>query len=191
MPSGTDKVASEPDAIPALDANLATRLGRPKMADAPEGNLGKLFGGRSILAPKVSVENEEEGDALSDTSALNAAYDEAKVMEAWDALVADFRTKNKMGLAATLATGEKVFDNPVLKLTVANQVQYDELKECAAQLVHFIRVHVGNGSIGLEVELGELDAPVEFLTPKDRYDQWASAQPALETLRKRLDLDLS
>jgi hypothetical protein len=57
--------------------------------------------------------------------------------------------------------------------------------------LHFIRVHVGNGSIGLEVELGELDAPVEFLTPKDRYDQWASAQPALETLRKRLDLDLS
>jgi hypothetical protein len=31
---------------------------------------------------------------------------------------------------------------------------------------------------------------VEFLTPKDRYQRWAEEQPALDALRKRLDLDL-
>ncbi len=172
-----------------IDAGLATTLGRPKMADKPSGNLGKLLGGRSMLAMAAASAGGEE-EELSDTSGLDSAYDEDRVMVAWKTLVEDQKTKNKMGLAATLATGGWKFQDPVIHLTVANQVQYDELKECATQLLHFVRVEVGNGRIALEVDIAEAVASVGFLTPKDRYQRWAEEKPALEDLRKRLDLDL-
>jgi hypothetical protein len=127
---------------------------------------------------------------LEHTTTLKSAYDESKVRLAWDALVEEMRKRNKMGLAATLATGDLHFEDPLLKLKVANQVQFDELKENATELLHFIRVTVGNGAIAFEVEVAEEAPAAEFLTAKDRYLRWAEQKPELETMRKRLDLDL-
>ncbi len=172
-----------------IDADLATTLGHPKIAEKPTGNLGRLLGAKSMLGMSAQDTSQEE-EELSDTTNLNQAYDEDRVKAVWSALVEEQKTKNKMGLAATLATAGWSFEDPLIKLTVANQVQYDELKECATQLLHFMRTEVGNGRIALEVEVSEVVAEVEFLTPKDRYYRWAEENPALDSLRKRLDLDL-
>ena len=186
---GDENLAPPRPVIAEIDADLAATLGRPKMAEKPSGNLGRLLGGKSMLGMSAVGSSQEE-EELSDTSGLVRDYDEDSVKVAWSALVEDQKSKNKMGLAATLATGEWNFSDATIKLTVANQVQYDELKECATQLLHFVRTEVGNGSIALEVEVSEVEAAVEFLTPKDRYQSWAEENPALETMRKRLDLDL-
>ena len=172
-----------------VDANLATRLGKPKVTAESSGRLGALLGGRSILTADAAEAGDGEIE-LEDLSGLQGDYDETKVKEAWAALVENIRGQNKQGLAATLSHGTLVFNDPVLKLTVANQIQYEELKECATQLLHFVRSHVGNGRLAFEVEVGEVEVKVAFLTPKDRYLQWASEKPALEALRSRLDLDL-
>jgi hypothetical protein len=186
---GDENLAPPRPVIAEIDADLAATLGRPKMAEKPSGNLGRLLGGKSMLGMSAVGSSQEE-EELSDTSGLVRDYDEDSVKVAWSALVEDQKSKNKMGLAATLATGEWSFSDATIKLTVANQVQYDELKECATQLLHFVRTEVGNGSIALEVEVSEVEAAVEFLTPKDRYQSWVEENPALETMRRRLDLDL-
>ena len=173
-----------------IDADLATTLGRPKVSSAPTGKLGALLGGRSVLVPDSVTGEGGEGEGLSDTSHLKGDYDHDRVMSAWADLIQDLRDKNKLGMAATLATGGLTFQDPALKLVVANDVQYEELKECATELLHFIRVKVGNGGIAFEVEVGEEVAAPKFLTPKDRYQHWAADNPALEELRVRLDLDL-
>ncbi|RPG81694.1 MAG: hypothetical protein CBC74_001215 [Crocinitomicaceae bacterium TMED114] len=172
-----------------LDADLAITLGRPKKAATPTGNLAALLGGKSIL---VEVEEKKEKGAieLSDTSQLEGAYDESSVREAWATLGAHLRGQNKVGMAATLSGGELVFEDPLIRFTVANEVQAEELKECAAELLHFVRTTVGSGKIGLEVFVSEGEAAPAFLSPKDRYVKWAEENPALEVLRKRLDLDL-
>ena len=82
-----------------------------------------------------------------------------------------------MGLAATLANGDFQFVDPTIRFTVANEVQFEELKECSTELLHFVRTHVGQWSIALEVEVSEVEAPAEFMTPKDRYVKWASEHP--------------
>ncbi len=182
----------EPDPNGSIDADLAATLGKPKQTAVPAGKLGSLMAGKSMFATRMEEkEAMEEGEVdLDHTTTLKSGYDEALVRSAWESLVEEMRKRNKMGLAATLSTGELDFDDPILRLTVANQVQFNELKECATELLHFIRVKVGNGTIGLEVEVAE-DAPApEFLTPKDRYMRWAGERPSLETLRKRLDLDI-
>jgi len=173
-----------------IDADLATTLGRPKVSNAPTGKLGALLAGRSMLVPGSVTGEGGEGEGLSDTSQLRDDYNRDQVMSAWADLIQDLRDKNKMGMAATLATGGLTFEDPTLKLVVANNVQYEELKECATELLHFLRVRIGNGGIAFEVEVGEEVAAPMFLTPKDRYQHWASENPALEELRKRLDLDL-
>ncbi len=172
-----------------IDADLAITLGRPKTTAAPTGNLAALLGGKSMLV-EVEEKKEAEGMALSDTSHLNEAYDEAAVRAAWAALSEHLRGQNKVGLAATLLGGELAFDDPLIRFTVANEVQAEEMKECAADLLHFVRTTVGSGRIALEVSVSEVEAASAFLTPKDRYMKWAGENPALEVLRKRLDLDI-
>lgn len=172
-----------------LDADLAITLGRPKTAVKPMGNLSTMLKGRSMLSvSEASAEAEDQ--ELADTSHLNGTYDEETVKAAWTALVQFMRGQNKVGLAATLANGEFAFLDPAIVFTVANEVQYEELKECATELLHYVRTRAGNGQLSLEVKVSEGEAPAVFLTPKDRYVKWASENPALETLRKRLDLDL-
>ena len=73
-----------------------------------------------MLVPGAVTGDEVEGDGLSDTSKLQNAYDQDRVMKAWADLILDLREKNKMGMAATLATGGLTFEDPVLKLVVAN-----------------------------------------------------------------------
>ena len=183
-------VSARPGGDKSIDADLAIVLGKPKVTARPTGNLAGLTGGKSML---IALE-DEEGDTsaeLGDTSGLDADYDDERVKKAWATLAEDLRKKNKVGLAATLANGDFKFLDPTIHFTVANDVQFEELKECSTELLHFIRTEVGNGSIALDVQVSEVEAPVEFITPKDRYLRWASENPALEVIRKRLDLDIS
>ncbi len=191
--AGPEPEGEKPQAVhEELDADLAATLGRPKQTAVPTGKLGSLLSGKSMFATQMEDKTSSEvGELdLEHTTTLKSAYDESKVRLAWDALVEEMRKRNKMGLAATLATGDLHFEDPLLKLKVANQVQFDELKENATELLHFIRVTVGNGAIAFEVEVAEEAPAAEFLTAKDRYLRWAEQKPELETMRKRLDLDL-
>lgn len=189
VPDAADAADPVPDPAPELDADLAITLGRPKMAEAPTGGLAALLGGKSMLV-EVEEKKEEGALELSDTSHLRGDYDEEKVKAGWAALSEHLRGQNRVGLAATLLGGEFVFEDPTIRFTVANEVQYEEMKECAAELLHFVRTHVGSGQVALEVFVSELEAAPAFLSPKDRYMKWAGENPALEVLRKRLDLDL-
>ena len=183
-------VSARPEGDEAIDADLAIVLGKPKVTVRPTGNLVGLTGGKSML---IALEDEERGASaeLCDTSGLDADYDVERVKKAWATLAEDLRQKNKVGLAATLANGDFEFADPTIRFTVANDVQFEELKECSTELLHFIRTELGNGSIALDVQVSEVEAPVEFIAPKDRYMRWASENPALEVIRKRLDLDIS
>jgi len=183
-----EEASKAPEATAELDADLAIVLGKPKKTVKPTGNLSAL-GGKSVL---FAMEDQAADSAteLSDTAALEGEYDAEKVKQAWKVLVEDLRKKNKVGLAATLANGDFQFVDPTIRFTVANEVQFEELKECSTELLHFVRTQVGNGSIALEVEVSEVEAPAEFMTPKDRYVKWATEHPSLEVIRKRLDLDI-
>lgn len=148
-----------------------------------------MLGGKSMLV-EVEEKKEEGAVELSDTSHLDGAYDAETVRQGWAALSEHLRGQNRVGLAATLLGGDFLFEAPTIRFTVANEVQYEEMKECAAELLHFVRTHVGNGKLALELSVSELEAAPAFLSPKDRYMKWAEENPALEVLRKRLDLDL-
>lgn len=186
------RAADVPQPTPSddhLDADLAITLGRPKKTTEPLGNLAEKLKGRSMLV-SMGEKSESETATLEDTLGLQGEYSEKSIREAWSALIEHMRKQNKVGLAATLANGEFEFKDPSIVFTVANEVQYEELKECATELLHFVRVQAGNGKVALEVEVSEGEVATVFLTPKDRYLKWAEENPALETLRKRLDLDL-
>jgi len=172
-----------------IDADLAIVLGKAKKTVKPTGSLSGLAVGRSMLIA-LEEKGEEAARELSDTSGLKEEYDLVRVEQAWKALVEDLRKRNRVGLASTLANGEFEFADPTIRFTVSNEVQFEELKECSTDLLHFIRSEVGNGGIALDVRVSEVEPSAEFLTPRGRYMKWASENPSLEVIRKRLDLDL-
>ncbi|MBK13031.1 MAG: hypothetical protein CL849_05810 [Crocinitomicaceae bacterium] len=190
LASENASVSSCTEGDEVIDADLAIVLGKPKVTVRPTGNLAGLTGGKSML---IALEDQERDTSAEfcDTSGLDADYDVERIKKAWVTLAEDLRRRNKVGLAATLANGDFEFADPTIRFTVANDVQFEELKECSTELLHFIRTEVGNGSIALDVQVSKVEAPVEFIAPKDRYLRWASENPALEVIRKRLDLDIS
>jgi len=117
-----------------------------------------------------------------DAEALTAAY-----LAFADNLQHDQRTN----LAATLRTAKMEAVGETMKLTVINEVQLEQLAAVRPSLLDHLRRKLKNASLELSVEVMESEEQnFTYLSDRDRYDAFASAQPGLEVLRKRLDLDL-
>lgn len=120
------------------------------------------------------------------------AFTEADLRTAWEAYAQVLRDQNKVGLAATMLQSKWSLVEHRIGLEVSNTSQVVMLGELKLDLLQFIRARVNNGQVDLELTVMNHEAaPAEFLTSKDRYDRMVERRPALETLRKRLDLDLS
>ena len=120
------------------------------------------------------------------------AFTEADLRTAWEAYAQVLRDQNKVGLAATMLQSKWSLVEQRIGLEVSNTSQVVMLGELKLDMLQFIRARVNNGQVDLELTVMNHEAaPAEFLTSKDRYDRMVERRPALETLRKRLDLDLS
>ena len=102
---------------PEIDADLATTLGRPKVSMTPTGKLGRFVGwSGACLVPESVTGEGGEGDGSVRHIASCAPMINDQVMSAWADLILDLREKNKMGMAATLATGGLTFEDPRLEI---------------------------------------------------------------------------
>jgi len=141
------------------------------------------------VAPPLEQQQQEEAAEI-----IRAAepFTEADLLAAWEAYAKKLRKQNKVALATTMLQGKWSLEGNQIGLKVSNAHQMEMLDECRLPLLQFMRRRVNNGQVDLRIEvMASKEAPVEFLTSKERYDRMMEHRPALEILRKRLDLDLS
>ena len=136
-------------------------------------------------------DGKSEEEAVEIIKAVDP-YTEPELRAAWEAYAKVLRDQNKVGLAATMIQSTWSLVENLIGLEVSNTSQVVMLDEQKLELLQFIRAKVNNGQIDLEVTVMDHAAsPTEFLTSKERYDRMVDRRPALDALRKRLDLDLS
>ena len=97
-----------------------------------------------------------------------------------------------MQLASTLNANKPVLmDSFAIVHSVANKAQDDEFKKNKLELLAFIQMELKNNIITIESVIMEPDPSAKkAYTNKEKFKQMAEKNPALEELRKQLDLDI-
>ncbi len=101
------------------------------------------------------------------------------------------QAEQRTNLAATLRSADFALDGEAMRLTVINDVQLEQLADIRPVLLDTLRRQLRNAALELRVEVSQRDEPTrKYMTERDRYDAMVEAQPGLDVLRRRLDLDL-
>jgi DNA polymerase-3 subunit gamma/tau len=115
------------------------------------------------------------------------------VLKAWSTFVQKLRDEDRLALVATMTAHEPKLEGHKVSFVVNNPLQREQMDGLRTEVLIHLKTSMQNAQ--LELSLAMREQPMEqkkaFLSDKDRYDLMAEKNPALEKLRKALDLDLA
>ncbi|MDA0303702.1 MAG: DNA polymerase III subunit gamma/tau [Bacteroidetes bacterium] len=124
---------------------------------------------------------------------LREHFDVSRLQEVWKAFAAIQKEAEKLNLSSTLLACSVGLDGEQVQIVLLNKVQEEQVKEIRVPLFEFLRSELKNDFIELNLAVPAaetLEVSSQFLTERERYDVFVDKNPHLDTLRKRLDLDL-
>ena len=160
----------------------------------PTGVLRKK--GVALAGKSAALAESNEWQSVGEENIVDPSWTEdptqEKVQNAWNDFVDIKRKQDRVSLVSSLTMCEVVLDGKTVRVEVKNALQEEQLNsERAGLLFHFRQcVKCAELELSIQLEKSSDDAPKVFLTDKEKYMQMAEKNPALEDLRKRLDLDL-
>ena len=161
----------------------------------PTGFLRKkgvaLAGKSAEIADSSKTKNTVEENTICPTWTEDPTIE--KVREAWDDFVNNKKKEDRISLVASIKMCEVILEDKTVKFEVKNALQEEQLNSERAGLLFHLRQFVKCADLELKIELekSEDDSPKMFLTDKEKYEKMVEKNPALDELRKRLDLDLA
>jgi DNA polymerase-3 subunit gamma/tau len=124
---------------------------------------------------------------------LREAFDLGQLQEAWKQFAEVQRRADLLNLSSTLLACSVGLEKEQIQIKLLNRVQEEQIKEVRVQLLEYLRGALKNDFIELNLNVpaaAESEVSSQFLTERERYDVFVDKNPHLDTLRKRLDLDL-
>jgi len=124
---------------------------------------------------------------------LREAFDLGQLQEAWNQFAEVQRRADLLNLSSTLLACSVGLEKKQIQIKLLNRVQEEQIKEVRVQLLEYLRGALKNDFIELNLHVpaaAESEVSSQFLTERERYDVFVDKNPHLDTLRKRLDLDL-
>ncbi len=91
---------------------------------------------------------------------------------------------------------EQSMSEPVLKdqhtfeVVVSNSFQERSLKDNGSRIMSFLKDQLKNDQIQMQVRVSEQEEKKRIYTATDKYNEMIKKNPALEELKRLLDLDL-
>lgn len=195
----------EPAAVPlrARDVVESPRLPAPQTAplSEPVRDEGAVRAGGlrkrpvKVLVPESLVAGTDREERPEELPPIPEDWRDPIALDSVQAACSEFaqrlQDRQRANLAATLRGADLQVNKEAVRLEVINEVQLGQLDDIRPDLLDHLRRTLRNAAIELRVEVTEREEPVvKFMTDRDRYDAMAAAQPGLDVLRRRLDLDL-
>ena len=196
-------VASE--APPAPEAPAAPVLAKEAPvapAPAPAAKAPRAAGLRKakqqVVAAtgNIKVKSPEEEAAPTPGALIDPTWNEevtaASLVKAWKGFVEKLREDDRLALTATMSIGNPELRGQQVVYTVNNPLQREQMDGLRTEVLIFLKTNLKNAGLELHLEMREqaLEERKAFLSDKDRYDLMVEKNPALDKLRKALDLDL-
>ena len=185
-PARVQKEAPQPPAQPINASSTA-----PKAA-----GLRKVK--QQVVAPtgNIKVKPQKEGPSETPESQIDATWNEPVTTEAltkaWMGFVEKLRQEDRIALTATMSLGDPELRGMQVVYGVNNPLQREQMDGLRTEVLVHLKTTLKNASLELHLEMKEqaLEEKKAFLSDKDRYDMMVEKNPALDKLRKALDLDL-
>jgi DNA polymerase-3 subunit gamma/tau len=178
---------------PATPAQPITQTTTPPVT-APKTSLTGISLSALSAKPKPADDDAEKKKITdsSDVIVEDKPLTETNVYATWSALAKLMDEKGKKNVSVTLLSRKpELRDNNLIEFAVTNKVQEEELKLLKVDLLHFLKTQLHNSNIQLQTRIIETaQEPAKAYTAKDKFKKMAEKNPALETLKKRFDLDL-
>ena len=140
----------------------------------------------------TNIGKTEETNAVSDTEILyttasNQKFTEEELTAKWNEYV--FNQVSDTGLKNLLSNNTPTLsDENTLKLKVNNRFQENEVHQL--RIIDFLRKELKNSEIKFDIEIIPESEQSIYLTPQEIYKKMADENPALEKLRKSLDMEV-
>ena len=149
---------------------------------APTGN---------IKAKTAEEEVEPTPGALIDPT-WNEEVTVAALVKAWSRFVDKLREEDRLALTATMSIGDPELRGLQVVYTVNNPLQREQMDGLRTEVLVHLKTELQNASLELHLDMKEqaMEEKKAFLSDKDRYDMMVEKNPALDKLRRALDLDL-
>jgi DNA polymerase-3 subunit gamma/tau len=201
-PEATPQPAPAEPASPAPEP-VAVQATAP-MESAPPAKAPKVAGLRKakqqVVAPTGQIKTkatetatEETQPSVSVNPEWNEEVTEEGLAKAWTQFVEKLREEDRLSLTATMSLGGPELRGNKVVYVVNNPLQREQMDGLRTEVLVHLKQELKNASLELHLDMKEqaLEERKAFLSDKDRYDLMVEKNPALDKLRKALDLDLS
>ena len=153
---------------------------------------------QSVVAPtgnikaKIAEEEVEPTPGALIDPTWNEEVTVTALVKAWSRFVDKLREEDRRALTATMSIGDPELRGLQVVYTVNNPLQREQMDGLRTEVLVHLKTELQNASLELHLDMKEqaMEEKKAFLSDKDRYDMMVEKNPALDKLRRALDLDL-
>lgn len=117
-------------------------------------------------------------------------FTEDQLLEQWNNYGKRMERKGERIIASLFSMNKpKLLDNFIIHLELPNKTMEADVAAIEKPLLQFLYEELKNYSISLQTEVNEAVAKKHAFTPQDKYDKLKEANPLIDLLRAKLDLD--
>ncbi len=193
MPEASAPVAPVPEkeAPSAPAPAAASAIKAPRAAGLRKAKQQVVAATGSIKVKSPEAEASPTPGALIDPT-WSEEVTVASLVKAWKGFVEKLREDDRLALTATMSIGDPELRGQQVVYTVNNPLQREQMDGLRTEVLIHLKTNLKNAGLELHLEMREqaLEERKAFLSDKDRYDLMVEKNPALDKLRKALDLDL-
>ena len=190
-PAAAPTPAPAPAEVPAPAPATASATKAPRAAGLRKAK-------QQVVAAtgNIKVKSPEEEAAPTPGALIDPTWNEevtvASLVKAWKGFVEKLREDDRLALTATMSIGDPELRGQQVVYTVNNPLQREQMDGLRTEVLIYLKTNLKNAGLELHLEMREqaLEERKAFLSDKDRYDLMVEKNPALDKLRKALDLDL-
>jgi hypothetical protein len=165
----------------------------PKVAGLRKAKQQVVAPTGQIKTKATETATEETQPSVSVNPEWNEEVTEEGLAKAWTQFVEKLREEDRLSLTATMSLGGPELRGNKVVYVVNNPLQREQMDGLRTEVLVHLKQELKNASLELHLDMKEqaLEERKAFLSDKDRYDLMVEKNPALDKLRKALDLDLS
>ena len=177
--------------IPEIKTSVVHVHEKPKPIASETKPTFQKPGSISISAPIVTSAPapEYETQKVEPLPVLDKLFTTDELEVAWLQFTETIPEQGRMK-SFILSTKPHLVSESNFEVTVSNHLQEKELRKLQPELMAFVQNHLQNSKVKMNIKIAEETESQKANTPEDRYRILAEKNPALDTLKNGLQLEI-
>ncbi|WP_313808264.1 hypothetical protein [Flavobacterium sp.] len=142
------------------------------------------------IKAKRELEASQKTNVKHQDELPKEAFTETDMLLYWTQFAEKLSNKGQKIMATYMLMDDPTLDGFTIKLQLPNESSKVDFDTNKLELLGFLRGHLHNHDINIEVTVNEVVETKYAFTPQEKYEKLKTINPALDILRKTFDLDV-